>query len=151
MSLKQQIEDDIKTAMLAGDKTLVTTLRGLKAAILNVEVAKGIREAGLPDTEIIDLLAKEAKKRTEAADMYTQGGNDQKATDELAEKIVIEKYLPAQLSDDEIKAVIEEVVSGFNGATMAQMGPVIGAVKAKTGASADGAKVAQLVKERLSA
>lgn len=75
--LKQKIEQDIKTAMLAGDKTLVMTLRGLKSAILYIEVAQGIRDTGLPDAEVIDLLAKEAKKRQESADLYKQGGNQE--------------------------------------------------------------------------
>jgi len=90
MGLKQQIEDDLKTAMLAGDKTLVTTLRGLKSAILNIEVAKGARETGLPDSEITDILAKEAKKRKESADMYVQGASQERAEAELQEKTVIE-------------------------------------------------------------
>ena len=149
MSLKQQIDDDIKTAMLAGDKTLVTTLRGLKAAILNVEVAKGVRDAGLPDNEVIDLLSKEAKKRQESADMYTTGAAPDKAAAELAEKVVIEKYLPAQLSEDELLVVIDSVIAEIGGG-LAQMGQIIGSVKQKTAGTADGAMIAKLVKERLS-
>ena len=149
MSLKQQIDQDLKQAMLAGDKTLVTTLRGLKSAILNVEVAKGSREQGLSDEEIIPLLAKEAKQRQESAALYVQGNNQEKAAAELQEKTVIEKYLPEQLSEDEIKKVINEVISTMGEVSMAQMGQVIGAVKQKTGATADGATVARLVKERL--
>lgn len=87
MSLKNQIDADIKVAMLAGEKTLVTTLRGLKSAILNVEVAKGLRETGLADSEITDILAKEAKKRQESADMYTQGNSPERAAAELTEKL----------------------------------------------------------------
>ena len=150
MGLKQQIEDDLKTAMLAGDKTLVTTLRGLKSAILNIEVAKGARETGLPDSEITDILAKEAKKRQESADMYVQGASQERADAELQEKTVIEKYLPKQLDETEVKTVIEEVISGMGEVSTAQMGQIIGAVKSKTGASADGALIARLVKERLS-
>jgi uncharacterized protein len=148
--LKQQIEQDIKTAMLAGDKTLVTTLRGLKSAILYVEVAQGTRDSGLPDAEIINLFAKEAKKRQESADLYKQGGNLERAEAELKEKEIIEQYLPKQLSDDELKAIIEEVVGSMQDVTPAQMGQIIGAVKAKTAGSADGAKIASLVKERIS-
>lgn len=148
MGLKSDIEADLKTAMLAGDKTLVTTLRGLKSAILNVEVAKGLREQGLPDNEIVDLLAKEAKKRQESADLYVQGNSQERADAELAEKRVIEKYLPAQLGEDEVKAAIDEVVSSLGDITPQQMGQVIGAVKAKLGAAADGATIARLVKER---
>lgn len=150
MSLKTTIDADLKTAMLAGDKTLVTTLRGLKSAILNVEVEKGVRDIGLPDDEIIALLQKEAKKRQESADLYVQGNSQERADVELAEKQVIEKYLPAQLSEDELKTMVDEVIAGMGEVSMQQMGQVIGAVKAKAGAAGDGATIARLVKEKLS-
>jgi len=148
MSLKNQIDADIKVAMLAGEKTLVTTLRGLKSAILNVEVAKGLRETGLPDSEITDILAKEAKKRQESADMYIQGNSKERADAELQEKAIIERYLPKQLSEQEIQQIINEVTAEL-GTSMQQMGQIIGAVKAKTSGSADGAIIAKLVKEKL--
>jgi len=149
MSLKQQIDADIKQAMLGGDKVLTTTLRGLKSAILYVEVAKNKREEGLTDDEITEVLSKEAKKRQESADLYVQGGNQVKADEELVEKIVIEKYLPAQISEEELKGIIDKVVTE-TGATGPQgMGQVIGAVKAQVGAQAEGAVIARLVKERL--
>lgn len=149
MSLKQQIEDDLKTAMLAGDKTLVTTLRGLKSSILNVEVAKGSREQGLSDTEVIDVLTKQAKQRQESAEFFTQGGNPEKAEAELAEKGVIEKYLPEQVSEAEISAAIEKVIADTGAQGMQAMGQVIGAVKQQFGATADGSVIARLVKEKL--
>ena len=148
MSLKSQIDNDIKTAMLAGEKSLVTILRGLKSAILNVEVAKGARETGLPDSEVTDILVKEAKKRQESADMYTQGNSADRAAAELAEKAVIEKYLPSQLSEDEVKQIIDDVTAEI-GSSVQQMGQIIGAVKAKTAGAADGALIAKLVKEKL--
>lgn len=149
MNLKQQIDADIKSAMLAGEKTLVTTLRGLKAAILNEEVASGTRETGLSDDKVVVLLQKEAKKRQESADLYAQGGNADKQQAELAEKEVIAQYLPQQLGEDEIKALVEEAVASAGATGMQQMGHVIGAVKARAGASADGAIIARLVKEKL--
>jgi uncharacterized protein YqeY len=149
VALKEQIDQDLKQAMLAGDKTLVTTLRGLKGAILNVEVAEGIRDTGLPDERIIDLFVKEAKKRQESADLFKQGGNQEKAAAELTEKTVIEKYLPTQMSEDEITSLVDEIIAATGASGMQAMGQVIGAVKQKTGASADGATVARIVKERL--
>lgn len=149
MSIKETIDQDLKTAMLAGEKTLTTTLRGLKSAILYAEVAKGERETGLPDIEIIDLFAKEAKKRQESADLYVQGGNQERADAELAEKQVIEKYLPTQLSDEELKTIIDDIVTTTGATGNAAMGTVIGAVKAKVGATAEGAKIARFTKERL--
>lgn len=151
MSLKQQLDDDLKQAMLAGDKTLVTTLRGLKSAILNVEIEKGNRDQGLSDDEITNVFTKEAKKRQESADLYQQGGNQEKADAELAEKVVIEKYLPAQVSEDEIIAAVDTIIADTGASGMQAMGQVIGAVKQQFGASADGAVVARIVKERLSA
>lgn len=149
MTIKEQIDQDLKTAMLAGEKTLVTTLRGLKGAILNVEVAEGIRDTGLSDDRITELFVKEAKKRQESADLFKQGGNQEKAEAELAEKVVIEKYLPAQLSEEEITQIVDEVIAQQAASGMQAMGQVIGAVKQKTGASADGALVAKIVKEKL--
>ncbi len=150
MSLKLRIEQDIKTAMLAGDKVLVMTLRGLKSAILYVEVAEGLRDQGLSDDAVTTVLQKEAKKRQESADLYKQGGNSEKQTAELTEKKVIEQYLPEQLTEEDIIKIVDEVITAINAKGMQAMGQVIGAVKQKTGASADGSVIARLVKERLS-
>lgn len=145
--IETQLEQDIKTAMLAGDKVRVMTLRTLKSVFLSTKVAAGTRDTVLPDAEVITILSKEAKKRQESADLYKQGGNETKAADELAEKAVIETYLPTQLTETEISAIIDEVISqaGDNVA----MGPVIGQVKAKTNGAADGSVIARLVKEKL--
>src|ERR1700690_188304 len=109
--LEERIDQDIKTALLAGEKTTATTLRGLKAVLLNVKVATGKRDSGLSDEEVLPILAKEAKKRQESAELYVQGGNQERADAELAEKSLIEGYLPAQLSESELKAIIEEVIA----------------------------------------
>lgn len=148
MNLKQRIDQDLKQAMLGGDKTLTSTLRGLKSAILYVEVAQGSRDQGLSDDEIVRVLQKEAKKRQESADLYRQGGNEAKAAAELDEKTVIERYLPAKMSQEELTALVDAVVAEV-GRDKANMGHIIGAVKQKAGAAADGAVIAGLVKERL--
>lgn len=147
--LKQQIEQDLKTALLAGDKDRALVLRSLKSAILYVEVAKGARESGLPDEELIVILAKEAKKRQESADLYRQGGDEARVTTELAEKTIIEAYLPKQLSDEELAEIVDAVIADLGVEGPQAMGQVIGTVKQKTTGRADGAKIAQLVKERL--
>jgi uncharacterized protein YqeY len=147
--LKQRIDQDLKAALLEGNKVLVTTLRGIKSVILYDEVAKGVRDQGLPDDEIIILLAKEVKKRQESADLYKQGGNEERAAAELEEKKVIEQYLPSQLSDEELTTVIDDVIATIGAAGPAAMGQVIGGVKQKVGAQADGARIAAMVKERL--
>jgi len=147
--LKQQIDQDLKTALLAGDKTLATTLRGLKSVILYAEVAKGMRDTGLPDEEIIALFAKEAKKRQESAGLYLQGGNQQRAAAELVEKKVIEAYLPRQLADAELQKLVDAAVRELGVSGMQAMGQVIAKVKDEAGAAADGARIAAAVKERL--
>jgi uncharacterized protein YqeY len=151
MTIKQQIDADLKTAMLGGDKVLTTTLRGLKSAILNVEIAENKREAGLSDEEVTSILGKEAKKRQESADMYTAGNSAEKAAAETLEKQVIEKYLPAQMDDEALKNLVEAAITESGAATMQDMGKVIGLVKSRAGASADGGRIAQMVKERLNA
>lgn len=147
--LKQQIEQDLKQALLSGDKDRATTLRGLKSVILYAEVALGIRETGLPDDEVIALLAKEAKKRQESADLFIKGGAEDRAAKELAEKIIIEAYLPKQLNDDELGRIIDDAITEVGAEGPQAMGKVIGLVKQKTAGQADGSRVAAAVKDRL--
>jgi uncharacterized protein len=147
--LKDRIDQDLKTALLAGNKTLATTLRGLKSVILYAEVAQGVRDKGLSDDEIIALLSKEAKKRQESADLYRQGGDETRASAELEEKQAIEAYLPQQLSDEDLGALVDSVISELGVSGSQAMGQVIGQVKQKTAGQADGARIAQMVKQRL--
>lgn len=151
MSIKSRIDSDIKQAMLDGKKELVTTLRGLKSAILYAEVAKGLREQGLPEEEEISVLAKEAKKRQESADMYRQGGDEERAKAEAIEKQIIETYLPAQLSPEDLNKLVEEVVRELEVSGMQAMGQVIAKVKERSQGRADGATIARVVKEKLAA
>lgn len=151
MTIKDRIEADLKAAMLGGDKVLTTTLRGLKAAILNVEISENKRDAGLSDEEVTAILSKEAKKRQESAEMYLQGNSPDNAAVESAEKAVIEKYLPTQMDEEALKNLVEAAVAEMGATGMADMGKVIGLVKQRAGASADGARIAAMVKGRLSA
>lgn len=149
MSIKDQIDSDIKQAMLAGNKTLVTTLRSLKSAILYVEVARGSRDEGLSDIEATEVLSKEAKKRQESADMYVQGNNPERAQAEIDEKLIIEKYLPAQLSDEELKNLVEDVIKEIKIEDNKNMGIIISEVKKRSNGQADGGRIAQIVKDSL--
>lgn len=149
-TLKQRLTDDVKAAMLAGDAPRVECLRGLKSTILYAEVAAGKRDDGLDDTEIEALFAKEAKKRQESADLYIQGGSQERADKELAEKVIIEQYLPEQLSSDDIEHIIDAVITELDASGPQAMGRVIGEVKKLCGNAADGAIIATLVKEKLS-
>jgi uncharacterized protein YqeY len=148
--IKQAIEQDIKSAMLSGDKRLANALRNVKSSILAVEVDSGKREEGLSEPEMVSILQKEMKKRTEAAALYHQGGNDEQADEEKFEAELIQKYLPAQLDETEINALIDQAVAELGLELNNQaMGQLIGAVKQKAGGAADGALVARLVKARL--
>ena len=113
------------------------------------EKLDGFREAGLPEEQVISLLQKEAKKRQESADLYRTGNNIEKAEHEEAEKKVIDQYLPQQLSEEDVRSLVEEEATKMGTPTLQQMGQLIGAVKQASGGAADGALIARLVKERL--
>ncbi len=147
--LEDRLEQDIKSALLAGNKDRATTLRGLKAVLLNVKVAQGKRDSGLTDEEVLPILAKEAKKRQESADMYTQGQATARAEAELIEKKIIEEYLPKQLGESEVTDLLKTVINETGATDMQHLGKVIGAAKQKAGASADGSLIARLAKELL--
>lgn len=151
MSIKERIDSDLKKALLANDKTTATTLRGLKSVILDAEIAEGKRDTGLSDDAVSQLLAKEVKKRRESIALFEQGGRADMAAAEQAEIACIETYLPEAMSEDDIKTLIDTTIAGMGEVTMQQMGQVIGQVKAKAGPTADGALIARLVKDKLSA
>ena len=149
--IKQTIDQDIKSAMLSGDKRTANALRTIKSAILSAEIATGKRDKGLSDSETISLLQKEQKRRTEAAALYHQGGNQEQADEEKFEEELIANYLPKQLGEAEINQLIDQASAELKVELNPQsMGQLIGLVKQKSGGAADGATVARLVKARLS-
>jgi len=147
--MKDKLDADLKTAMLARDHFLTDVIKGLKAAILNQEIAESKRENGLSDSEIEALLAREAKKRLEAAQLYDQGGNQEMAGKERRENEIIVAYLPKQLSEDEITILVKAAIEQTGAESAKDMGKVIGIVKAKAGSAADGATVARIAKSEL--
>lgn len=149
MALKEQINNDLKAALLGGNRFVADTLRNLKAAILNEEVATGRRDEGLDDTVIEGIIAREVKKRGESKALYEQNDRPELAEQEQKEADILQAYLPQQLTEDEIQTVINEIVAGMGDVDMKAMGQVIGAVKSKCGTAADGATVARLVKTTL--
>ena len=150
MALKERINNDLKAALLGGDRFAGEVLRGLKATILNEEVAQGKRDEGLDDTTIEQLVVREVKKRNESATIYNGANRPELATSERAEAQVLIAYLPKQLSEDEINAVITRVISELGVNNSSALGQVIGAVKKELGNTADGAVIARLVKNALS-
>jgi uncharacterized protein YqeY len=149
MALKQRIQDDLKAALLGGDRFVAETLRTLKAAILNEEVAQSKRDVGLNDDEIEKIIAKEVKKRNEAAALYDQNMREDSAANERREAEILGKYLPEQLNDAELKTIVDAKVAELEATGPQMMGQVIGAVKKEVGSRADGAMIAQLVKQAL--
>ena len=149
MALMQRIADDTKAALLGGDRFVAEVLRGLKAAILNEEVAQGKRDTGLDDTAIEQMIAREVKKRNESATLYTNAGRTELAETEIKEAAVLQAYLPEQLSEAELTTIIEKIIAEKGLSGPQAMGQVIGAVKQQVGNTADGATVARLVKQIL--
>lgn len=145
--LRAQIEQDVKTALRSGDKDRTEVLRGLKSAILYAEVAANARDKGLPEDVLLAVIAKESKKRAESAELYEKAGAHGRAQKELAEKAIIDDYLPAQIDDEQLQAIVEEVVAAAG--SDAQMGPVIAEVRKQAGPLANGARIAALVKAKI--
>ena len=149
MALKEQLQSDMKAALLGGNRFEGDVIRGLKAAILNEEVARNKRDEGLSDSEIEQVIAREVKKRRESIALYAQNGRQDLADDEKREVEVLEHYLPEQLSEDEIRQMVDDAMTELDAQGPQAMGQVIGAVKVKAGSAADGAAVAKIVKEQL--
>jgi len=146
--IEQQIDQDLKQAMLDRDSELVSALRNLKSSLLYYKISINARNETLKDQAVIELLVKEAKKRQESADLFKAGGNLLKSTQELNEKKIIQKYLPEMMSREEIvKLVDDEIV--LVGKDKSKMGLIINAVRQKTNGLAEGATLAEIVKERL--
>ena len=153
MSLKQQLHTDLTAAMKARESVATGTLRMVLAAVGVAEVAGDVA-VELTDDQVLGVLQSEAKKRAEAAEVYRGAGRTELADKELAALAVIEAYLPAALSDDELQVLVDAAVAeaAAGGATGPKaMGAVIKAVREQAGASADGAKIAALVKAALAA
>ena len=148
MSIKETLKADLTEAIRSSDKLLSGTIRMVLTAITNEEVA-GKEARVLTDDEIITVLSREAKKRREASEEFAKAGRDEKAAEEKAEGEVIARYLPAQLSEDDIKKIIADAVAKTGAAGPADMGKVMGAIKPLIAGKADGALVSSLVKSTL--
>jgi hypothetical protein len=148
-ALKDRLQADLTAAMKAQDELVRATLRMVLTAIGNEEVA-GKQARGLTDDEELKVLAREGKKRREAAEAYHAGGAQERAERELAEEAVIAAYLPAQLSDDELTALVAEAVAETGASGPQAMGQVMKAVGPKIAGRAEGGRVAAAVKAALS-
>ena len=148
-TLKEQLQHDLHDAMRARDKVRSGTLRMTLTSITNAEVA-GDEARELSDDEVLKVVAKEAKKRKEASAAYTDANRPELAAVEEAELVVLEAYLPAQLDDDELRAIVARAVESTGATGMPQMGLVMKAAQAEVAGRADGGRVAAVVKQVLS-
>lgn len=149
MPLKARINDEMKAALLGGDRFVGETLRNLKAAILDEEVATGQREQGLPDETIEKVIAREVKKRLESAKIYHDNNRPELAEPEEREVEILRQYLPRQLTESEVEAIVQRKITELGVTDARGMGQLIGAVKAEVGNTADGSLIAAVVKNTL--
>lgn len=148
-TLKATVQRDLTTAMRERDQVRAGTLRMALTAISTEEVS-GTQARELGDDEVLTVLAREAKKRKEAATAFADAGRPELAAKEEAELAVLEAYLPAQLSDAELEAVVATAIEQTGATGMQQMGQVMKAAQAVVAGRADGGRVAAIVKATLS-
>jgi len=148
--LKDQINSDLKSAMLARDKRLVSILRSLKSAILSKEVADNKREEGLDEQVALAVLKKEKKSRQDALDMYNSANETERAEEEKYQMGVIDGYLPAAVSEEDTKQIVEGVIVdlGLEKVEMKDMGAIMKAAKVKNPAL-EGAVVSKVIREKI--
>lgn len=150
MSLKDRISEDIKTAMKAKDKLRLETVRSIKKVILEDEsTARGKGKDSLTETQELEILTRLAKQRKDAITQYTDANREDLAEKEAAELAIIEEYLPAPLSDDEVEAIIDNLIAKTGASSAKDMGKVMGPAMKELKGKADGGKVQALVKAKL--
>lgn len=140
MPLKQQLTTDMKEAMKARDSIRLNTIRFLIAEVKNVEIDKG----ELDDAGVQKIIASQVKKMKDALGDFERGGRDEIVKEEKQKIEILEKYLPQQMSDQELEKIVREVVDGSDNK---QMGPIIGQVMKKVAGQADGGRVSKVVQQ----
>ena len=148
MSLSAKIMEEIKTAMRAKDTVALEALRAIKSELLLAQTASGSKEE-ISEQDEIKLLQKLVKTRKDSATIYTQQGRMDLAEPELAQIAVIEKFLPAQLSEAEVEAVIAKIIAETGASGIASMGKVMGIASAQLGGTAEGKTISTIVKKLL--
>ena len=148
--LKQKIQDDLKAAMVARDEAKLSAIRMLKSALQYYEIQKGGAGYEATDEDVVDVIGKEIKKRKESIDLYEKGGRQELADKEKAEVEVLQAYLPEQMSEDEVRTLVEEAIKQTGANSMQDMGKVMAALMPKTKGKADSGMVSNLVRQKLS-
>ena len=147
--LEQQIQNDLKAAMLAKDKVALASIRGIKAAILLAKTAEGGQKDTIEDAELVKIIQKLVKQRKESAAIYTEQNRPELAENELAEAAVMEVYLPKQLSEAELEAELAKIIAEVGAKTPQEMGKVMGVATKKLAGLADGRAISATVKKLL--
>ena len=147
LTLAQQIDADLKSAMLARDETAKLTLRSVKTALSAATKTEDAPQ--LDDALVQSVLQREAKRRRDAAAEYEKAGSPERAAQELAELAVLERYLPQQLTDAEVEAIVAAVIAETGATGMAEMGKVMSAAMPRVGDRADGKRVNQAARRLL--
>lgn len=145
MGIEEKINADVKASMLAKDSKRLEAVRALKSVILLLKTSP----EGLTEESAMKAIQKEYKKRKETAEIYIQQNRQDLAEDELAQAKVMEDYLPKQLSEEEIKAIVKNAITETGASTAADMGKVMGVANKVVAGRADGKLVSQIVKEML--
>jgi uncharacterized protein YqeY len=148
MGLKAQIDSDIKKAMLNRQKDELRALRAIKSLILLAETEKG-KQVQLTENVEMSLLMKAVKQRRDSLKIYEDQGRDDLAEKEKEELLIIEKYLPKQLSDEDIGSAIKEIIENTGAEGMKDMGKVMGIASKKLAGKAEGRKIAEITKKLL--
>ena len=147
MSMEQQIQQDIKAAMLAKEKTRLESLRAIKAAILLAKTADG--SESIADEAIVKIIQKLVKQRKETAEIYKQQNREELAAQELAEAAAMEVYLPKQMSEEELEAELKKIIAQVGATGPQDMGKVMGTATKALAGKADGRAISALVKKLL--
>ncbi|MSR68185.1 GatB/YqeY domain-containing protein [Candidatus Saccharibacteria bacterium] len=147
MDLTQQLESDLVVAMKLRDEVRTTTLRLLKSSLKNYQIELG---RDLTMQESLSVLQKEAKKHQDSINQFGAANRQDLVSEEQAELDIIEKYLPAQMSETDVSKAVDSAITELGASSMADMGKVIGHVRQKTAGQADGGLIAQLAKQKLS-
>ncbi len=148
MSLKQQVEADLKDAMRAKDQDTLRALRGIKSMILLAETEKGAKN-DLTETAEMQLLTKAAKQRKESLETFQQQGRDDLAAKEQAELDVISRYLPQPMTEAEVKEVLQQIIEEEGASGMKDMGKVMGRASKELAGRADGKTMSAMVRQLL--
>lgn len=147
MEIRDQIMADVKAAMIAKEATKLSALRMLQAAIKNREIE--LRPNAITSDDVMGVVKKLVKQRKESIDQYQQAGRQDLVDQEVTELKVLEAYLPAQLSREQIEKLVGEVITALNAKTVKDMGPVMKEVIARSGGAADNKVVSEVIKSKL--